>query len=105
MADLPWKVEAGGVTLAVRLTPRAHKVQIDGVVTDPQGRLALQMRVPAPPVDGAANTALISALAKILNISKAQISIEAGGAARLKRLRISGEGAEIAARLARAVSG
>ena len=104
LADLPWCILPDGVMLSIRLTPRAHKAKIDGIGTDAQGRPVVQMRVPAPPVAGAANAALIAALAKILNVSKSQISLEAGATARLKRLKISGDGAEIAAELARALS-
>ena len=96
---LPYVVGKDGVTLAVRLTPRATKEAVDGLATLADGRSALAVRVKAPPVDGAANAALIALLAKRLAVRKADIAIAAGDSARLKRLAIRGDSARIAERL------
>ena len=56
---LPFTVTPAGVRLAVRLTPRAARNRLDGVVMMADGRTALQLRIVAPPVDGAANAALM----------------------------------------------
>ncbi len=50
------------------------------------GRLAV--RVAAPPVDGAANEALIRLLAAALDVPRSAVSIESGATARVKRVRI-----------------
>ena len=47
------------------------------------------MRVAAPPVDGAANGALIAFLARVLG-ARSQVSLLAGARGREKRLRIAG---------------
>lgn len=96
---LPYAVDGGGVTLAVRLTPRAAKDAIQGLAALPGGRTALAVRVAAAPVDGAANAALVALLAKRLGVRKADIAIAAGDTARLKRLAVRGDGAQIASRL------
>ena len=49
------------VRIPIRLTPRADRDAIDGV-----GDGVLRARVSAPPVDGAANTALIRLIASEL---------------------------------------
>jgi uncharacterized protein (TIGR00251 family) len=85
--------------LAVRLTPRAARAGIDGLGADDSGRAFLQIRLDAPPVDGAANKALIAFLAKQLGVRKSAIGIISSKTARLKRLHIAGDGKALAATL------
>lgn len=85
--------------LAVRLTPRASRDGLEGVVTGPDGRPALQLRLAAPPVDGAANKALVAFLTKALGLRKSDIAIRSGEKSRLKILHLSGESAAILERL------
>lgn len=86
--------------LAVRLTPRASREGVDGVVTGADGRPALQIRLTAPPVEGAANAALIAFLAGALKMRKADIVIRSGLTSRVKILQLSGDPGAIEARLA-----
>jgi uncharacterized protein (TIGR00251 family) len=88
-----------GVRLAVRLTPRASRNGVDGVVLDADGRSALQLRLSAPPVEGAANKALIAFVAEALSLRKAQVEIVSGQTARQKILQLSGDAETILARL------
>jgi uncharacterized protein (TIGR00251 family) len=82
--------------LQVRVTPRARRSAIGEVS---EGVLAV--RLAAPPVEGAANKALIALLAKALAVPKSRIRIESGEHSRQKRVRILGLDAEAAvARLA-----
>ncbi len=76
--------------LAVRLTPRGGRDAIDGWALDADGRAYLKVRVASPPVDGAANAALLAFLAKSLRISRSAVRLAAGETARLKRLEIDG---------------
>lgn len=71
--------------LRVRLTPRGGR----DAVTRYEGGV-LHARVSAPPVDGAANKALIELLSRVLATPRSQISIIGGESAREKTLRISG---------------
>ena len=98
-APRPFSVAAGGVRLAVRLTPRAKRNGIDGIVLGADDRPALQLRVAAPPVEGAANAALIAFIAGALELRKSDIRIVSGQTARVKILELSGDGAAIMARL------
>ena len=88
--------------LAVRLTPRGGRDQIDGWATDPSGRGHLKIRVSAPPVEGEANAALEKLLAKALGLTKSQIKVASGTTSRIKRVQIDGlSQAELEARLAK----
>ncbi len=105
-ARLPFAATTGaGVRLAVRLTPRAARNGLDGVVPGPDGRPALQLRVPAPPVEGAANAALVEYVAGALRMRKSDVAIVSGERGRLKLLELSGDAATLLARLADWVGG
>jgi uncharacterized protein YggU (UPF0235/DUF167 family) len=78
------------VRLAVRLTPRGGREAIDGWALDGDGRPYLKVRVAAPPVEGAANAALIAFLAKALGVSRSSLTIASGAGARLKLIDIAG---------------
>jgi uncharacterized protein len=94
---MPWRDTAEGVELTVRLTPRGRRTGFEGVAEGPGGP-ALRVRVAAPPVDGAANAALVALLAEGLGIAKGDIALVAGAKARTKILRLRGSG--LAERLA-----
>ena len=94
---LPWRETLEGVELAVRLTPRGGSARFEGI-TDHGGQPCLKVRVPAPPVEGAANDALIAFLAKSLDLHRSAVTLVAGDRARLKRLRLIGE--DVGSRLA-----
>ena len=63
-----------GAALTIRVTPRARKTEIGGVLDDG----TLRVRVAEPPVEGKANKALIAFLAKVLGIRKNKVEIVAG---------------------------
>jgi len=87
----PYAAVEGGVRLALRLTPRAAKNGVDGIAQDADGRPLLKLRLVAPPVEGAANQALIAFLAKSLSLRKADISIRSGETSRIKILHLAGD--------------
>lgn len=76
--------------LAVRLTPRGGRDAVEGWAVDAEGRPYLKARVTAPPVEGAANTALIALLSKALGRPRSAFSIAGGQTARLKIVEIEG---------------
>ena len=79
------KNSPNGVTLAVKVHPRAKKNAITGEVGD-----VLRLALTAPPVDGKANDACIEFFAKILNLPRSSVTIAAGQTSRNKVIRISG---------------
>lgn len=76
--------------LAVRLTPRGGRDAVEGWAVDAEGRPYLKARVTAPPVEGAANAALIALLSKTLGRPRSAFSIAGGQTARLKMVEIEG---------------
>ena len=99
VVDLPYSLDGDDALLAVRLTPRARRDEIAGVIETGEGRSALAVRIAAPPVEGAANRALIALLARTLALPKSSITVESGETSRLKRLRLIGVSPEALARL------
>ncbi|WPB84777.1 DUF167 domain-containing protein [Sediminicoccus rosea] len=95
----PFQVTPEGLRLVVRLTPRAGRDGLDGVATTPDAGTHLRLRLSAPPVEGAANAALIAFLARALGLRKSDIRLLAGERARVKRLLLAGDGAELARRV------
>lgn len=84
-----------GAVLAVVVAPRSGKTGIDRIEAD-----AVRIRVAAPPVDGAANTALLRYLADIFDRPKSSVRLIAGATGRRKRVLIAGRSpAEVAATL------
>ncbi|MCG9915433.1 MAG: DUF167 domain-containing protein [Phenylobacterium sp.] len=75
--------------LAVRLTPRGGRDAAQGWGQDHEGRVFLKVRIAAPPVDGAANAALIAFLAKALSRPRSDIRLAAGQTGRLKLVEIA----------------
>ena len=73
---------AADVRFVVRLTARGGADRIDGVAEDG----ALRARVAAPPVDDAANHALIQLIADELKTARSNVRIIAGATARRKTL-------------------
>ncbi|WP_428266028.1 DUF167 domain-containing protein [Haliangium sp.] len=74
-----------GLLLDVLVRPRASRVQI-GPVHDRRLKLA----VTAPPVDGAANAAVVEVLAKTLGCAKRDLEIVSGAGSRQKTVAIHG---------------
>jgi uncharacterized protein len=95
----PYAATPGGVRLALRLTPRASRDGVDGITADAEGRPLLKLRLAAPPVEGAANDALIAYLAKVLSLRKAEITIRSGETSRIKILHLAGDSAAILQKL------
>lgn len=90
----------GGVEVFVRLTPKSSRDAVEGVETGADGRAFLKARVRAVPEKGKANRALAELLAATLGVPAGSVDIVAGGTARLKTVRITGDAAEIEAKLA-----
>jgi hypothetical protein len=83
--DLQAREVDGAVRFAVRVTPRASRAAITGVHGG-----ALKVSLTAPPVEGAANAALIELLADALAVPKRAVRIEHGDHNRQKTISIDG---------------
>jgi uncharacterized protein (TIGR00251 family) len=88
--------EDEGITrLTVRVIPRAGKTGIDGVTDDG----ALRVRLTAPPVEGAANAALVAYLADLFELPKRDVTIVRGAQSREKMVAVSAPPARVRERL------
>lgn len=76
---------AGALLIDVQVVPRASRVAVGPAVGD-----RLRVAVTAPPVDGAANAAVIDALATAFGVRRAAVSIVRGETGRRKTVRIEG---------------
>ena len=79
------KETAGGTLFLVKLQPRASKNEIGEALGD-----ELKIKVTAPPVDSAANAALIEFLAEKLGCARNRIEILRGHKSRHKVLKLHG---------------
>jgi uncharacterized protein (TIGR00251 family) len=75
----------GGALLLVKLQPRASKTEIGA----PLGN-ELKIKVTAPPVDAAANEALIELLAETLDCARGRIELVRGQTSRHKTIKLHG---------------
>lgn len=85
-----------GVTLAVKVTPRARHAGVLGRVAD--GTLRLSVTEPAE--DGRANAAVLRLLAELLDVPTSACTLLRGAAARTKHVHVAGEPALLSARIA-----
>lgn len=100
-----WRRDGEALLLSVRLTSRAAKEAVGGPWTDEKQAVWLGVSVTAVPEKGKANVALVKMLAKRLGVPPASISLVAGEASRLKRLRITGDAAALEPRMRLLVDG
>jgi len=79
------RAQDNAVVLAVKLQPRASRTEID----QPQGA-ELKIKVTAPPVDSAANEALIRFLAERLDCPRSRVELVRGHTSRHKVVKLYG---------------
>jgi uncharacterized protein len=101
--ETAWTRVPGGVVLSVRLTPKGGRDAVDGVEPLADGRAVLKARVRAAPSEGEANAALVKLLARTLDVAPRDVELVAGATARVKRVKISGDPAVLAATLDKVV--
>lgn len=75
----------GGVSLVVMVQPNAKATEVVGIHGG-----ALKIRVASPPVDGAANEALVEFLAESLQVKKRDVVVRQGANSRRKILEVMG---------------
>ena len=79
------RAQPDGVLLSVKLQPRASKNEICAPLGD-----ELKIKVTAPPVDAAANQALIELLAEKLDCSRGKVKLIRGQTSRHKTIKLHG---------------
>jgi uncharacterized protein len=91
-----YRTGASGVTLTLKVQPKASRNAIEGAVETADG-WALKIAVSAPPDKGKANAAVIAALARAFDVAKSRISVTHGDTDRRKIVHIEGDPARLAA--------
>ncbi|MDQ0511429.1 DUF167 family protein [Ancylobacter amanitiformis] len=94
-----WVAVADGLVVTVRATPRGGRDAIDGLVELGDGRRAVKARVSVAAEDGKANAALARLLAKAGGIAPSRVELLSGATSRTKSFKLTGDAAEVAARL------
>ncbi|OQX65584.1 MAG: YggU family protein [Anaerolineaceae bacterium 4572_5.1] len=86
MGSRKYKLHDGrkGSALAVRLTPKASRNAIVGIMEDG----TVKVHVTAPPVEGKANQALVKLIAEVLKVPKSSVEIVAGETGRDKLVSV-----------------
>lgn len=94
-----WREEKDGVSVKVKVQPKARRPGIGGVAPAIDGE-RLRIAVTEAPEDGRANRAVCDALAHALGVPGSAVAVSLGAASRQKTLRVAGDPAQLAARLA-----
>ena len=87
----PWRYSTEGISIALRVTPRGGRDDIDGVETLANGRTVVKVRVRAIAEGGEANRAVTELLAKALGVPRAKVRILSGATSRLKQVAVDGD--------------
>ena len=91
----PWRYSTQGVSIALRVTPRGGRDDIDGVETLADGRAVLKVRVRAIADGGEANRAVTELLARALGVTKASVRLLSGATSRRKQMAVDGDPARL----------
>ncbi|HEY1936255.1 MAG TPA: DUF167 domain-containing protein [Acetobacteraceae bacterium] len=87
------------MTVAVKVQPKSHRPGLHGVLPGAEGS-RLRIAVTEAADRGAANRATCSVLARALGVPPSAVQVVAGAASREKLLRVAGDPAALAVRLA-----
>jgi uncharacterized protein len=98
-----YRIDPGGLTLHLRVTPNAGVDRIEGVETRDDGHEVLRVRVKAVPDKGKANAAVIALLAKALGTSKSHFTVVSGDTARQKTVFVAGDPEPLVAAIAKLI--
>jgi uncharacterized protein YggU (UPF0235/DUF167 family) len=91
----PWRYSTGGISVALRVTPRGGRDDIDGIETMANGRAVMKVRVRAIAEGGEANRAVTELLAKALGVPKRAVRVLSGTTSRLKQIAVDGDPAKL----------
>lgn len=94
-ASIRFAERDGALVIDVQVVPRASRAAVGPAIGD-----RLRVAVTSPPVDGAANAAVIAALAEAFDVRRAAVEIVRGERGRRKTVRIVGARAATLAALA-----
>jgi len=90
-----WRYSTEGISVALRVTPRGGRDDIDGLERLTNGRTVVKVRVRAIADGGEANRAVTELLAKALGVPKASVRMLSGATSRLKQIAVDGDPAKL----------
>jgi uncharacterized protein len=93
-----WRAEPSGVTVRVKVQPRARRAGLGGMAPAADGP-RLRVAVTEVPEDGRATRAACEVLAEALGVPPSAVQLVQGAAAREKTLAIAGDPATLGPRL------
>ncbi|APH56062.1 putative cytosolic protein [Granulibacter bethesdensis] len=100
-----WRSVENGITLALRVVPKARKIGLGGTVPGADGKPRLKISVSAPADKGQANEAVRDMLAKALRVPASRITLLQGLTARDKLVRVEGDPETLGATVATLATG
>ena len=86
-----WRYSSHGISIALRVTPRGGRDQIDGIEMLSNGRAVVKVRIRALAEGGKANRAVIDLLAAALGMRKSDVRLRSGVTSRLKQVAVEGD--------------
>ena len=84
----PFVAAKDGVRAAIRLTPKASRRAVGGLVSDADGGVALKVSVTEPPDKGKANTAILKYLKNHFKVPMSNISLISGASSTRKVIEL-----------------
>ena len=96
---MPFRASPAGVRVRLKITPKAKRSQIGGLLDEPDGGKALKISVTTAPEDGKATAAVVALLAEEWGVAKSAISVVAGATDRRKLVEIRGPSQDLLAKL------
>jgi len=76
------------MTIRLKVTPNARSNSLLGWEDDPRAGRVLRLRLEAPAIEGKANRALVTFLARELGVPKSSLTLVRGETSRLKTIEI-----------------
>ena len=85
---MPLRQTPKGLFLHLRVTPKAGRDEVVGLVTNASGQKSLAVKVSKPPEKGAATAAAMAILAKSVGVAKSSFRLVLGETSRDKVLEV-----------------
>ena len=85
---MPLRQTPKGLFLHLRVTPKAGRDEVVGLVANAAGQKSLAVKVSKPPEKGAATAAVIETLAKSVGVAKSSFRLTSGEASRDKVVEV-----------------
>jgi len=90
----PVEASSDGARVTIRVTPKAAREGVGGLISNAAGILAIKVAVTVAPEDGKANQAVIKLLAKAWGVPKTSVRVVVGHTSRDKVLSVAGSPVE-----------